>query len=242
MAITIFHGEQIIASRQALTDMLSEAREQGVQIDSYDANQVKPGMIEEITADNDLFGRSRLVVIEGLYSEMRASKKRDQLIEMLGEAAAESEQKALGEGLKLVFWEKKTLTAAALKKFPQATIKLFKPPSLMWEFLDQLQPQMSSDQLNKFQSLFGDGFYLLAMIERQIRLLIQIKTGPDPKIAPFQVGKFKRQASKWTLNELLNYHHSLLQLEMRQKTGQARLSLERDLTLLCYNQKIIGVR
>lgn len=236
MPITIFHGEQVVASRAALTMMLDEARAARIRVDSYEAKQIKLGTIEQIIASDDLFSQKRLVVIEALHSELRAGKKRDQLIEMLKGAVAGNQLLTPDQGLELVFWEKTTLTATALKKFPNATIKLFKPPYLIWEFLDQLQPQVAAAQLVKYHDLFESGFYLLAMIERQIRLLIQVKTGATAKIAPFQLSKLQNQAKKWTLKQLLDYHHALLELEIRQKTGKSYLPLERDLILLCYNQ------
>lgn len=73
--------------------------------------------------------------------------------------------------------------------------------------------------------------YLMAMVVRQIRLLIQVKEGlmagdrPDEiahraKIHPYVTGKLVRQAGNFELVQLEAIHRQLLEVDVAIKTGR----------------------
>jgi DNA polymerase-3 subunit delta len=86
----------------------------------------------------------------------------------------------------------------------------------------------------------NEPLYLLAMIVRQFRLLIQIKELaleglPPPAIArairlhPFPTGKLYNQARNFTLEQLERVHRHLLQIDVQIKTGQINSLVALDL-------------
>ena len=86
----------------------------------------------------------------------------------------------------------------------------------------------------------NEPLYLLAMIVRQFRLLIQIKElsqeGLDPpaiakkiKLHPYPTGKLCNQARNFTLEQLERVHHRLLEIDVQIKTGQINTVVALDL-------------
>lgn len=88
----------------------------------------------------------------------------------------------------------------------------------------------------------NEPLYLLAMIVRQFRLLIQIKElsqeGLDPsaiakkiKLHPYPTGKLYNQARNFTLEQLERVHHRLLEIDVQIKTGQINEIVALDLLI-----------
>ena len=71
-----------------------------------------------------------------------------------------------------------------------------------------------------------------AMLARQIRLLLSVKDGVVPKLAPFAVAKLQKQARAFTLDQLLRTHTTLVDIDRQQKTSTTQLSLHAQLDLL----------
>jgi DNA polymerase III delta subunit len=228
----IFHGEQLVASRHQLTELIKQARQQGLDVVRVEGKSLELGKLEEVLGSTSLFGQKKLLVIEELHS-LPKSKRKDQLIEMIATAAADP---VLSESLSLILWEKRALTATMLKAFPKALIQEFKLSNQLFKWLESLSPQKTSKpaQLKLFHQvlLTEDAFLCLTMLIRQIRLLIQIKDGGKPAGAPFMIAKLSKQAQLFTLEQLLKIHRSLLEIDLKQKTSGSLLSLEQELDLL----------
>jgi DNA polymerase-3 subunit delta len=88
----------------------------------------------------------------------------------------------------------------------------------------------------------NEPLYLLAMIVRQFRLLIQIKQlsqeGLDPsaiaktiKLHPYPTGKLYNQARNFTQEQLERVHHRLLEIDVQIKTGQINEIVALDLLI-----------
>lgn len=220
--ITILHGENLSQSRKGLVDLIEELKAGGYQIARLDGNKLSLGELESTLGSDSLFEDDQVVVIEELHSLPR-SKKKTELIEMI--AACTSKP--------IILWEKRALTATMLKQFPGAKSTEFKLSKNLFRWLDSLgEPPQRILPIQKLV-LAEDGAELaLVMLMRQVRLLIEVKSGGKPAGPPFMVKKLSGQAQKFALADLTSLHTQLLKLDLKNKTGAAKLSLSQALDLL----------
>ena len=229
----ILHGENTVQSRNQLFKYISVAKEAGKSILNMDAKALDLVALEQVLGNESLFAEQKVVIITELHTLLK-SKKKDELIEMVAKAAAQSETSAI----EIILWEKRDLTATMLKKFPVAKTEQFKLSSTLFSWLDNLTGQKNSIQVKKMLELFqkavqSDGdFMCFSMLIRQIRLLIQAKEGNVVGLPPFMIGKLKKQSESFSFPQLLTIHHKLLLIDIAQKTSQSRLNMTQELELL----------
>lgn len=209
--ITIFHGDNYVQSRQALNQNLVQPPER------FDAPDLTEEILTQALESNPLFPAPKLFVIENLLT-LPPSQLKEKLIKIVLKNA----------DLEIFLWEKKALSPAAKKKLSRATIKEFKLPASLFNFLDALT------LTNFHQALINNPaeliFYLL---HRRISQLIQSLDDPGSlKGAPWQIGKLKNQAKKYSLDQLINFQQKLLLIDEQVKTSQNFLSLAGCLDLL----------
>lgn len=209
--ITIFHGDNYVLSRRALNQSLTKTPER------LDAKNLTEERLTQALESNPMFQIPKIFVIENFLS-LPHSKIKENLIKIVINNSASE----------IYLWEKKALTPAVKKQFGKAAIKEFKLPASLFNFLDDLT------LTNFHQALINNPaeliFYLL---HRRISRLIQALDDPGSlKGAPWQIGKLKTQAKKYSLDQLLDFHHQLLTLDEQLKTSQSILSLAGCLDLL----------
>lgn len=212
--ITIFHGDNYVASRQALNQELSTSKVESNRIDAADLTEER---LTQILESNSMFKADKIFLIENLLSLPR-SRQKDRLLKII----------LNNQTLSIFLWEKKALTPAVRKQFTKALIKEFKLPPSLFNFLDDLS-------LTNFHLALIDNpaeliFYRL---HRRISQLIQAIDDPvSLKGAPWQLNKLKTQVKKYSLEQLLNFHKKLLTLDEQIKTSQNIISLAGRLDLL----------
>lgn len=226
--LKIIHGENLVASRKKLVELLAEAKTKGIEIVTLDAKNLDRAKLESALLSEDLFGKEKLLVIEALHS-LPKSKKKDEFIELISSASIE-----------IILWEKKLLTKTNLKKFDTNTVVYeFKVTQKLWSFLDQLSPNPKKKKtlLQTFrETIQSDELeFVFLMLIRQIRLLIQVKENQTLKMAPFMVSKMKKQAQEFSLDQLKKLHQQLYQIDYKQKTSTGLLSLDGELDLFLIN-------
>jgi len=209
--ITIFHGDNYVLSRQALNQSLTQTPER------FDAKHLTEETLTQALESNSMFKNDKIFVIENLLTLPRSQLKEKLIKIVLNNPTSE-----------IHLWEKKTLSPTVKKQFAQAVIKEFKLPASLFNFLDDLSLK------NFHQALINNPpeliFYLL---HRRISQLIQALDDPTSlKGAPWQLGKLKSQAKKYSLDQLLDFHQKLLTLDEQAKTSQTVLSLTGCLDLL----------
>lgn len=222
--ITILHGEHEPKSRQRLVELLTVAKNKQSSVERVEAKQLTLPMLEALTAQGDLFGSNRLVVIEGLHS-LPKSKKQTEFIQYI-----------TGAGTDIILWEKRTLTKTMLAQFPQARVEEFKLSKSLFGWLDSLNGS-SADRTRQLRLLHQvlaqeDAFFCLVMLARQIRLLIQTKDGETLKGPPFMIAKLNKQAASFNLAQLLKLHAKITEIDLKQKTSSSQLELTQELDLL----------
>jgi len=226
----LLHGEHLVASRQKLVTLLDAARATNRQIVHIDAARLQPHDLELQLGSDDLFGTPKTVVIEELHS-LPKSQKKNQLLEIVAKAAQISDP-----SLEVILWEKRELTPTMLKQFPQAKVTISKISNAVFSWLDSLSPQPATKptQLKLLHTAITseDAFMCLAMLVRQVRLLIQVKAGSAVGGAPFMIAKLQKQAQPFTLPQLLKIHQHLLKLDLAFKTSVTSLNLDQHLDLL----------
>lgn len=127
----------------------------------------------------------------------------------------------------------------------------------MFAFLDSLSLRQRASALEGLRGLFQDGqsaTYILFMLMRQARILLQVqelaskKMRPDDIAAtiqqkPFVVRKALEQARNFRTDELAALHDRLLTLDQATKTGrmQAEVALEILVMETCESQRRPGV-
>jgi hypothetical protein len=165
-------------------------------------------------------------VIENLLSG-RVSKSKTSAIEFLSETEPEN----------LIIWEDKKIGVKALGKFAKALKQEFPLTKELFNWLDSIGMKPKPDQIRRLhQSLEQEEIYFVfLMLARQIRMLIQMKDSGTLAGSPYVVSKIRKQAGNFTMDKLFSIHEQLLQIDLRQKTSQNRLSLAAELDLLILN-------
>jgi DNA polymerase III delta subunit len=226
--LQLIHGDNQVASRKKLTELLTEFKKQNKEVFQLSAEKLDRAQLESNLLSESLFGQEKILVLDGLHS-LPKSKKKDEFINLISSASID-----------IILWEKKLLTKTDLKKL-QSDLETyeFKITPKLWTFLDKLSPNPKSKNalLKLFhESIAMDGAeFIFLMMARQIRLLIQVKEGEANKLAPFMLSKLKKQAGEFSLAKLLTIHQQLYQIDTKLKQSTSLLSLEAELDLLLLN-------
>lgn len=222
--LTIFHGDNINASRKVLGSLIDQAQKKQQKLARISP---KGFQIETLitSLSPDLFNQEKLIIIDDFQ---KFSPKQQKII-------AEQIQNNPSPH-QVIIWAGKKLTAKTLKLFPQKREQLFKPDNAVFLFLDSLSPnnkQKALLLLNQALEKENPGliFHLLA---GRIEDLIIVATGHQDKLnrAPWQKNRLIDQAKKFSLPQLKNFLEKLILLDYQQKTGQIPHSFEFGLELL----------
>ncbi len=217
--ITLVHGEDSLSSYQRLSELIEVAKGQGLEIIIKDASELSIATLRQESEGRDLFGARNCLVIKGLLSGTK-SKQKDGLIGLL-ETLSDAE---------IILYEPKEITKTALKSLSKAKIELFAINQVIFKFLDVLRPgnnRVILQAWNRLLELGQEPEFVFSMVVRQIRLLIQAKSGASYlKLSPYPKKLILAQANYFTLNQLLDLHRHLYDLDKRLKTGLSSLPVD----------------
>jgi len=229
MIMIIIHGDNIIQSRKKLVELMDSAKLKNLVIKRLESKNLELRTLELELNSTSLFGSQQLLILEGLHS-LPTSKRKKELISYLVSRILYLEN--------AILYENRQLTVTMLKKFSVAQVFEFKTSNKLFKWLDSLgQNTNKKNQVQLLQEVLAtDGdFMILAMLIRQIRLLIQTKDGGIIKGPPFMIAKLKSQATRFTPKQLLAIHQQLFELDLKLKTSQNLLPLKSELELLIIN-------
>jgi len=106
----------------------------------------------------------------------------------------------------------------------------------IFNFTDAVAVRNKNMAVKLFSNLLSqqqDPWYLFAMLVRQFRLLISMKSsGNLSKLHPFVVQTTRRQARYWELDELKKIYRQLFNIDVACKTGKGDLETELSLFLV----------
>ncbi len=216
----LIHGDNLLASRNYLFQLLRKSKEQKEEVLVLDGETVKLEDLKQALETRSLFGQAKLVIVENLLSRKPATLK-EKFINYFS---------SLKPSSSLILWEEKIIPASLLKKIGTLfTVKLFKIPPLIFQFLDALCPGNQSMMLQKLHQLKSEPpeliFYLL--VRRMSQLILGRSLGQSAFVglAPWQRAKLLAQSQKFKLEQLTSFYQKLLSVEKRVKTGQTLRSL-----------------
>lgn len=220
----IFHGENIVQSRDALLKYLDEAKVDQIVTERLTAKELEPAFLQQKLQKTDLFGHERLLVIEELHSLPKSAKQKA-LINLVNQSS-----------MPIVLLEKRQLTPTMLKQFPLAEVREFKLANSLFAWLDSFSP-MSNTLATQLKLLAqalrdNDPYSCSSMLARQIRLLIQAKEGRAIKGPAFVQQKIARQAAAFSLEQLLAAHHLVCKIDQNEKTSSSMFSMAAQLEQL----------
>lgn len=230
--LIFIYGDNQAESRKKLYELIETYKEKG-EILRLDDNASETDFREAVTSDS-FFSELRIVTLQNFYKGKSSKWKTE--INLKNMEASENVY---------VFWEDADLNAAGKKAMGFANRKNvfeFKIPNLIWIFLDNIKPEGSSNQIQLFRECLKtvDENYLFLMMVRQFRLLLlskeKFKDYPsDYKRLTFQKYKLNKQASYFTLEELLKIYKKLLLIEESLKTGKGIYDLKIEIEKLLMN-------
>ncbi len=209
--ITIIHGEDIVRSRQALIDFKKNKITKEFQAKNLTLEQLR----QEIEGTS-LFGEQNLIIIENLLKTGGKS-----LLDYLQTNAT---------GLNnIILWEDGDIGKKSLQIFPKATV-LYNPlKKAIWQFLDSIKPNAGKFSIKLLRETIktSEPELVFYMLTRHFRLML----APPTSLAPWQLGKLKRQSALFGQETLITLYRKLFQIELAQKTGQSPLTLTGALDL-----------
>ena len=224
--IYIFHGDGSGTSRKLLADAVAKDNANGHEIRTLEGDKLAPRDLESVLSTASLFSVES-IVIENLLSRLR-SKDKDACIELVS---------MYKDDKNIYLWDKKEVTPANLKKFTTAKISNSKAPTEMFSLLESIEPGNAKNSLELLHKLVTEteDIIVFTMVARQIGYLIMMKSGTNPKFAPWQVGKLRAQAALWTGPQLEIFIKELTRIDLSIKTGMSKLSYKDHLDLLLSN-------
>lgn len=224
--MTILHGDHTVNSRNELQKIIDIASSDGKRIEWFSGNNLSYANLESALGTSDLFGGGQLIVMENLLSG-RVTKAKNSAIDLFSK----------NEPGDLVIWEDKKIGVRQLNKFKNAKKQEFPLAKALFNWLDSIGVKPKDEQIKKLHLSLEqeESYFVFLMLARQIRMLIQMKDSGNLAGSPFVVSKVRKQAEKFNLEKLLSLHNDLLQIDLRQKTSQNRLSLTAELDLLLLN-------
>jgi len=224
--ITIIHGDNITASRNELTRAKEAAK--GKEIRDVNGKDISESELRQAVESLSLFGNTILIVLENVFSGLGRKEKQIKLFaDILSQA---------GETVDIVIWESKEMGKTVLSSLPTSTVRLFKTPAIIFEFLDACKTNNTETLLGVLEKTAETVpmELILYMLQMRLRQLIQIKDAITPeKMSPWQTMRLTNQAKSFTMNKLLAMHQQLIDMEYALKTGSTPLTLRQLITQYC---------
>lgn len=219
--LILLHGDDTVSSRKALEEIKLAHKES--EISTLDAKKTNLSDLKQALESSSIWAPSRLVVLENFFSS-RPSKEELSYLSS-GNFASD-----------LVLWEGKQTSPGLIKKFgPRIQIKLFKPPAIVFQFLDNFSPKSEKGNLLNLKKTLSSSpqslvFYILV---KRIRDLLLVKDQKKPSgIQVWQLRKLQNQAKQFSFDSLQKIYQQLLLIDIAQKTGEKRFDLAGELEML----------
>jgi len=225
--LTVFCGDQTVASRDALISAKQAYLKSGREIKPIDASDV-PELIKSGGSDaHDLFTGSPVYETVGLVSVFKRKYAR--------KAKEELRTLATNSSIELLDWESKSAYDMGLDKEKGGWIKESKSSESTFTLLPTLSPGNGTRFLQKVSSLSKSQpiEVTFAMIGRHVRLMIALSAGSTPRDNPYLVNLARSCLRGWDADRLIKFHYQLQRIEANVKTGTATpLSLREQLEIV----------
>lgn len=216
--MVIIHGEDKVSSYKRLMELSEGYKSRGVELVTFDPQDLDITTLRQ-ELSSGLFGLSKCFIIKNLLSSAK-SKAKDKIIDFLKSVTDQD----------LIIYESKSVSATNLKPFTKVKTEAFEISPIIFKFVDCLRPRNIRQILLGWKKLIEGGNepeYVFSMVVRQIRLLIQAKSGASYlKMAPYPKKLVTAQAEHFTLDELILLHSALYEIDKKIKTGGSPVGMD----------------
>lgn len=222
--ILIIHGTDIEKSR----NYFFETKEKLANPVLVNVDTITLNLIFQTAENQSFFDKSKTIIIENFFSKIKANSTEFKEI-----TSYVNKNKLID----IIFWESAEISKTGLTALNNATVKNFSLPQNLFLFLDNIKPNNSKHLITLFHELLKttEVEIILFMIIRQFRLIIsQLETNHNlideaKRLAPWQLAKYKNQASFFEKNTILKLYSELFYLDLANKTGKLPYSLEKSI-------------
>ncbi|MEK7061198.1 MAG: hypothetical protein AAB954_00895 [Patescibacteria group bacterium] len=129
----------------------------------------------------------------------------------------------------LVIYNEGNVSQLFLRELPKdAKIEKFELPKIIWNFLDNISVKLLHEIIKTEPIEF-----VFSVLAKRFRDLYWMKVSEDTlTYQPWQIGKLKRQAQKYSVETLKEIINKLAEIDIKVKTSKADLISELDLMLI----------
>lgn len=212
--ITILHGDDILASREALNSKRQESKESL----TFDAKNLTIETLKQ-EIEGRLFNTKRTIIIENLLTFPQK-----ELTSYLSSQDGD-----------FILWEAKEIGTKTLSDFKQADIQNFKLKKALFTFLDNVKPGNNKAAILLFHESLKttEQELIFFMLVRHFRLMLAVSSGAKiterKNLAPWQEGKLAKQATLFGQENLKDLYNKLFKIETSLKTGGSLLNLAQQI-------------
>lgn len=211
--ITILHGDSIEASRAELVRLKEKAK--GKEIRELEARGLDETNLTQALSSSSLFGGDTLIVLTNFLKSLgRKNKNAERLCVILTDEAKTAD---------ILLWEDKEISASILKLLGTgATVRIFKLPTIIFQFLDSLAPGNTKKMLTLYEQLteIEAPELIHAVMGKRIRQLLMLADGVTPPgLQGWQAGRLTSQAKLFSIEKLQSFYQLLAAMEYEIKTG-----------------------
>lgn len=213
--ITIIHGDDIVTSRRYFL----EEKEKVQNPTTFSGGDISLTSLVQIFEGNALFEKEETVFIEDFLHI-----KKDIL----------SYLQKTPKLVNVFLWEGKVLVKKQTDIFPNAVIKTFTLPKLLFTFLDSIRPGSGRKLIALANDVLKttEADLLFFMLVRQFRLLLALSENASHetidevnRLAPWQKSKLQKQVGLFTKDVLKSLYKRLFYIDLEVKTGKSSLPL-----------------
>lgn len=227
--ITIIHGDDIVKSR----NFLSEQKKKAIEYHNLNVNDVTIENLSKFTHGTGFFSDSKKVFVENYLSKTKSNSKYfKEVVNFINKNSSL---------IDLFLWEDDTVSVRNINAFSKTNVLLFKLPQHIFQFLDAVKPNMGKVSVALFHKVLPDVEVeqIFFMMIRQFRMLLAVsdegsKDNIDEisRLQPWQKSKLKNQSRLFDEKSLKNLYAKLYDLDTRQKTGNLTMSLSQSIDFL----------
>ena len=166
-----------------------------------------------------------MVVIEAFISNAKKREKRfAQIVSQLIDAP---------DAADVILYERKEIDKTTVAKLGSNTkVFLFKTPVVIFQFLDSLRPGYAKQTLPLLHMVLAHeaAELVFTLLIRRVRQLIELKDNMTPDgLQSWQAARLTATARHFTMDELIDMHRRLVEMDIAIKSGSSPFTLAQHL-------------
>jgi DNA polymerase III delta subunit len=213
MKILVLHGEHTLNCYQRLQEIVLKSKKNEWEIERI-SNNATLSLSEKLSAGN-LFQKNALYVLQDLD---KVSKRDLNWLKKKNESL---------EGFLVILIKRKALKSQLDSLPANYQIEEFQLTRYLWKLLDSIAFRNSKETIKLLHIVLKAEpvEFVFSLIAKQVRDLYWVTIDDSSLPYPnWRVGKLKKQASKFTKEQLKNIIHELAELDIKVKTSKANLA------------------